>query len=147
MKLRVCLEAGCGALTPFSRCEQHAKENAAAIAAQREELEPWRYFYGLQAWNEAREAARRRAGYRCEYCGALELVGEQAFDVHHRIALRELWRRAGGGTPAFNRGAFELAGLHLERLVVACDPCHAKAELEREELGDDRLPYPELRVR
>lgn len=147
MKLRVCLEPACGELTPFSRCLGHAGDRAVEIRAERAELEPWRYLYGLNVWKEAREAARRRAGYSCEFCGAAELVGEEALDVHHRIALRELWQRAGGRTPHFRRGAFELAACHLDRLVVACDPCHREAELVQEELGDDRLPLPAARRR
>lgn len=140
MKLRICLEAGCGVLTPFSRCEPHARAHAGRVAEQREQREPWRYLYGLKVWKEAREAARRQAAFRCEDCGiAEELAGGKALDVHHNVALAELWARAGAGTPRFDLQAFERAATHPLRLRVLCDPCHGRRELERDEQGDDRL--------
>jgi hypothetical protein len=139
MKLRVCLEAGCGALTPFSRCERHAKERAVALQAERAEREPWRYLYGLLIWREAREAAKRQAGYRCEECGIGEELGSGALDVHHRIKLRALWERAGGGTPRFAQWLFEQAATNPLHLLVLCNRCHAHAEARAELDGGDEL--------
>jgi hypothetical protein len=139
LRLRPCVVAGCGELTPFSRCRGHAEQRAEAIRDDRARREPWRYLYGLKLWREAREAARRQAGYRCEECGAGEELGVRALDVHHSIKLATLWRRAAGGTPRFDQGAFERAATHPLRLKVLCDPCHVRLELQAEELGRDRL--------
>jgi hypothetical protein len=132
VRLSTCPHPGCGEITSSGRCRKHAIERREAIADDRERREPWRYLYGLRIWKEAREAARRQAGYRCERCGALEeLAGARALDVHHEEKLGELWRRYHGGTPAFAQAAFEIAATALEGLRVLCDPCHAQAELER----------------
>lgn len=135
MRLRVCLEAGCGELTPFSRCEPHAKENAERVRVDRDRLEPWRYVYGLASWHEAREARRRQDGFACVFCGELELHGGPALEVHHRIPLRVLWERAGGGTERFARWEFERAACYLEHLATACSRCNRDEDerLRREE--------------
>lgn len=131
MKLRVCLEPGCGELTTSSRCPAHAEAHVIEIAEARERREPWRYLYGLKIWREAREAARRQAGYVCERCWRSEEWIGRALDVHHVRPLRELWALAGGGTPAFDQAAFEYAATDEAAIRCLCDPCHAAEELER----------------
>lgn len=130
VRLRVCLQPGCGELTSSSRCHLHAEQHSLTVAAERATREPWRYLYGLRIWQEARGAKRRQAGYRCERCGREE-YGRKALDVHHVRPLGELWRLAGGGTPAFNQAAFEYAATDEDALRCLCDPCHALEELER----------------
>lgn len=131
MKLRVCLEPGCGELTAKSRCEHHDQEHAHDVKSARDRNEPWRYLYGLTIWREAREAKRRQAGYVCERCGrSEEWLGRVALDVHHVRALRDLWRMAGGGTPTFDQARFEYAATDEDALRCLCDPCHAIEELE-----------------
>lgn len=145
IRLKPCSVHGCGELTPFSRCAEHARKRAAAIADDRHRREPWRYLYGLTIWRDAREAARRQSGYRCEECGlAEELAGERALDVHHNIALEELWRRAGGGTPQFDQSTFERAATLQIRLIVLCDPCHARLDAERRAERSDRLAWKRI---
>lgn len=133
MKLRPCARQRCGAIVraPARYCEPHALEEAARLADDRDRREPWRYLYGLKVWREAREAARRQAGYACESCGRGEELAARALDVHHVRPLAELWRLAGGGTPAFDQPAFEYAATDEASLRVLCDPCHAQEELDR----------------
>ncbi len=64
-------------------------------------------------WNRLREAVRRRDGYRCQICGAVEDTGRQ-HDVHHKIPFRSFHSIAEA-----NR---------MENLITLCPACHRKAE-------------------
>lgn len=63
-------------------------------------------------WDSLRETVRRRDGYRCQHCGALEQ--NRAHDVHHKIPLR-----------AFS--SLEQAN-QMENLITLCHNCHSLAE-------------------
>jgi DEAD/DEAH box helicase domain-containing protein len=63
-------------------------------------------------WPALRERVRRRDGYRCQVCGALEQG--RAHDVHHKVPLR-----------AFT--SLEEAN-RLENLITLCPNCHRRAE-------------------
>ena len=63
-------------------------------------------------WPALREQVRRRDGYRCQACGAVE--AGRTHDVHHKIPFR-----------AF--AAPEMAN-RLENLVTLCPACHRRAE-------------------
>ena len=126
MKLRVCVAPGCGAIAvDGSRCFRCAADHAERRRLDRERREPWRYVYNLSAYREAREAARRQAGYRCEDCGAIAELGS-ALDADHDPPLHELWNVHGGAT-----SSFEAAATDPRYLVIRCRSCHARAELER----------------
>ena len=43
-----------------------------------------RAFYDNHRWAQARQAAKERAGFRCERCGTVPLTG---LEVHHRIEV------------------------------------------------------------
>lgn len=64
-------------------------------------------------WNRLREAVRRRDGYRCQVCGAVEDTGRQ-HDVHHKVPFR-----------TFNSAA---EANRMDNLVTLCPACHRKAE-------------------
>lgn len=131
MKLRPCAKPGCGRVVAAgSYCDEHAAE----AAADRSRGEPWRYLYGLAVWKRARAAARERAGYRCEDCGAEEYVafaGGRGHDVDHVEPLRELWLAYGGWTPNYDQAGFEAAATDAANLRVRCDSCHAREEAKR----------------
>jgi 5-methylcytosine-specific restriction endonuclease McrA len=59
---------------------------------------------GSRLWQQVREIAKRRDGYRCRQCGSAEKI-----EAHHRVPL------AHGGA------AFDLANL-----VTLCADCHRK---------------------
>ncbi|HMQ56171.1 MAG TPA: DUF1998 domain-containing protein, partial [Anaerolineae bacterium] len=63
-------------------------------------------------WQQQRQKARRRDGFRCQICGAPER--ERQHDVHHKIPFR----RFDSYQPA-NR---------LDNLITLCRPCHRRAE-------------------
>lgn len=81
--------------------------------------------YGPE-WAATRAAVRRRDGYRCQGCGAVEMAGRQ-HDVHHKIPFRafvaEPARRE--GLPAAL--AWQVAN-RLDNLVTLCPSCHHRAE-------------------
>lgn len=129
--LRVCCEAGCGNVTRRYRCTSCEHEHADRTAADRARREPWRYLYGLTVWRNARDVARRDAGYRCVECGREESFRGRGLDVHHEPPLVELWTRAGGGTPYFDEHAFATAACDLANLYVLCDDCHASIDVGR----------------
>jgi len=72
------------------------------------------------SWPAAREAARRRDGYRCQWCGAEERPGLQ-HHVHHLTPFREA-----GWVPGENEN-HEWAN-RLENLITLCPRCHRLAE-------------------
>jgi len=64
-------------------------------------------------WNRLREAVRRRDGYRCQMCGAVEEAGHQ-HDVHHKVPFR-----------AFHSA---VEANRMDNLISLCPACHRKAE-------------------
>jgi len=72
------------------------------------------------SWEGARQAARRRDGFRCQRCGAPESAGRE-HDVHHRIPFRAFGYRPGANEN--HRQANE-----LENLVTLCRVCHRRLE-------------------
>jgi DEAD/DEAH box helicase domain-containing protein len=72
------------------------------------------------SWEEARQAARRRDGFRCQRCGAGE-SGDREHDVHHRVPFR-----AFGYQPGVNRNDRQANA--LENLVTLCRICHTRLE-------------------
>jgi DEAD/DEAH box helicase domain-containing protein len=71
-------------------------------------------------WQQQRNAARARDGYRCTLCGAPEPAGRQ-HDVHHRQPFRSF-----GYVPGQN-DAYRQAN-QLENLATLCRACHQRAE-------------------
>jgi DEAD/DEAH box helicase domain-containing protein len=71
-------------------------------------------------WQQQRNAARARDGYRCTLCGAPEPAGRQ-HDVHHRQPFRTF-----GYVPSQN-DAYRQAN-QLENLATLCRACHQRAE-------------------
>jgi ATP-dependent helicase YprA (DUF1998 family) len=71
-------------------------------------------------WQQQRNAARARDGYRCTLCGVAEHPGRQ-HDVHHRLAFRSF-----GYIPGQNE-AYRQAN-QLENLATLCRTCHQRAE-------------------
>jgi DEAD/DEAH box helicase domain-containing protein len=71
-------------------------------------------------WQQQRNAARARDGYRCTLCGAGEPAGRQ-HDVHHRQPFRSF-----GYIPGQN-DAYRQAN-QLDNLATLCRPCHQRAE-------------------
>jgi DEAD/DEAH box helicase domain-containing protein len=72
-------------------------------------------------WPKARDAARRRDGFRCRRCGAPELP-ERQHDVHHLTAYA-VFREASGAVR-------HEAANGLDNLVTLCRPCHKAVERE-----------------
>jgi DEAD/DEAH box helicase domain-containing protein len=88
-------------------------------------------------WDEQREAARKRDGYRCRQCGAPEPSpqpppagktpageGGRQHDVHHLRPFREF---------AYVRGQNEnyKQANALENLITLCTACHRRVEAAR----------------
>ncbi|MFZ2362522.1 MAG: DEAD/DEAH box helicase [Anaerolineae bacterium] len=71
-------------------------------------------------WQQQRNAARARDGYRCTLCGASEPAGRQ-HDVHHKQPFRTF-----GYVPGQNE-AYRQAN-QLENLATLCRACHQRAE-------------------
>ncbi len=71
-------------------------------------------------WQQQRDAARARDGYRCAVCGAAEQPSRQ-HDVHHIQPFRTF-----GYAPGQNE-AFRQAN-RLENLATLCRSCHQRAE-------------------
>ncbi len=71
-------------------------------------------------WEQQRDRARLRDGYRCAHCGAPERP-ERAHDVHHIVPFREF-----GWEPGRN-DAYRYAN-RLANLVTLCPRCHQLAE-------------------
>ncbi|RME44027.1 MAG: DEAD/DEAH box helicase [Caldilineae bacterium] len=83
--------------------------------------------YGPPAlWQQQRDAARARDGYRCRRCGAPEPPHRQ-HDVHHlrplRLFLEEAARNGVETSQAYRR-AHDLANL-----MTLCPACHRRAEV------------------
>jgi DEAD/DEAH box helicase domain-containing protein len=78
-------------------------------------------------WEEQRNRARARDGYRCRHCGVSERPG-RAHDVHHIAPFR---------TFGYVRGKNEqyLEANRLENLVTLCRSCHRRVEVDRMVLG------------
>jgi hypothetical protein len=76
------------------------------------QAEPWRAVYSTRAWRTVREAARRRAGDRCQWMSdGVRCPVVHDVEVHHREPLRE-------GSDPFDQWG----------LVVLCHEHHAAAE-------------------
>jgi DEAD/DEAH box helicase domain-containing protein len=71
-------------------------------------------------WQQQRNAARARDGYRCTVCGAPESAGRQ-HDVHHKQPFRSF-----GYVPGQN-DAYRQAN-HVENLTTLCRQCHQRVE-------------------
>lgn len=71
-------------------------------------------------WQQQRDAARARDGYRCAICGAPEPPGRQ-HHVHHRIPFRKFGYRPGENDAYLRANA-------LENLITVCPSCHAQIE-------------------
>jgi DEAD/DEAH box helicase domain-containing protein len=71
-------------------------------------------------WQQQRNAARARDGYRCTICGAAEPAGRQ-HDVHHKQPFRTF-----GYAPGQN-DAYRQANV-LENLATLCRACHQRVE-------------------
>ena len=71
-------------------------------------------YYG-KSWNDQRKAARKRDGYRCQYCGITQKKLGRQLDVHHIIPRSE-----------FNGD--EAKANALSNLISLCKSCHRKAE-------------------
>lgn len=94
---------------------------------QRSQLEPWRKLYSTRAWKRARGRALQRYGRRC----AVLAQGERCpttdgLEVHHLVALSELWDELGVEWPVFVRAACDQS-----ILVPVCSPHHDAVEESR----------------
>lgn len=78
-------------------------------------------------WEQQRNQARERDGYRCVHCGMPERSG-QAHDVHHILPFR---------TFGYVRGENDryLEANRLENLVTLCRSCHYRVEVDRMVIG------------
>ncbi len=74
-------------------------------------------------WEEQRNAARARDGYRCRHCGAPEQP-DRAHDVHHLRPFRSFGYRRG-------ENDHYLEANRLENLVTLCRACHRRVEVDR----------------
>lgn len=74
-------------------------------------------------WEQQRNRARARDGYRCRHCGVHERP-ERGHDVHHIQPFR---------TFGFVRGKNDnyLEANRLENLVTLCRSCHRRVEVDR----------------
>ena len=74
-------------------------------------------------WEQQRNRARARDGYRCRHCGAPERP-DRAHDVHHIEPFR---------TFGYVRGENDryLEANRLENLVTLCRSCHRRVEVDR----------------
>ncbi len=108
--------------------EQVLETDAFWIALEEELLAPlraagqWRSDpndYGPN-WQQQRNAARARDGYRCTLCGATEPSGRQ-HDVHHKQPFRTF-----GYVPGQNEAY--LQANRLENLATLCRSCHQRTE-------------------
>ncbi len=85
-------------------------------------------------WDEQREAARQRDGFRCRQCGAPSPVGAvttgegrgggRQHDVHHIRPFREF------GYVRGQNENYKLANA-LENLITLCPTCHHRVEVTR----------------
>jgi DEAD/DEAH box helicase domain-containing protein len=82
-------------------------------------------------WEQQRQVARARDGYRCRQCGAPEAVaaggdggGRRQHDVHHLVPFR-----AFGYVPGLN-DAYQQAN-RLDNLITLCRVCHTRTEMAR----------------
>jgi DEAD/DEAH box helicase domain-containing protein len=71
-------------------------------------------------WEQQRQAARARDGYRCRNCGAPERDARE-HDVHHLTPFRQY-----GYQPGENELCLEAN--RLDNLVTLCKSCHLKAD-------------------
>ncbi|MCA2002675.1 MAG: DEAD/DEAH box helicase, partial [Chloroflexi bacterium] len=81
-------------------------------------------------WEQIRDRARERDGYRCQVCGAPETT--RRHDVHHKIPFRLFLSKAASSeaaaqNPEALRSAIEKAN-RLDNLATLCNRCHRKAE-------------------
>lgn len=79
-----------------------------------------------QLWQQQREAARARDGYRCQLCGQPESARRQ-HDVHHIRPLRQFLTEAtrNGGA----RSQIYPTAHALNNLMTLCPSCHRRAEV------------------
>jgi DEAD/DEAH box helicase domain-containing protein len=126
---------GWGDISPESVPEQQVETTAywfsiqPAVAAQLEQeglLNLGRDDRGPN-WDEQRNQARARDGYRCRHCGAAERP-DRAHDVHHVEPFRSF---------GYVRGKNDnyLEANRLENLVTLCRSCHRRVEVDRLVLG------------
>ncbi len=73
-------------------------------------------------WQQQRNAARARDGFRCRQCGALESGREH--DVHHLLPFRSF-----GYVPGLNDNYVQANA--LDNLLTLCRACHARTEAGR----------------
>jgi DEAD/DEAH box helicase domain-containing protein len=71
-------------------------------------------------WQQQRDAARQRDGYRCRHCGAPERPDRQ-HDIHHLQPFRDF-----GYVPGVNE--HYRAANQLDNLITLCRACHRQAE-------------------
>jgi DEAD/DEAH box helicase domain-containing protein len=71
-------------------------------------------------WQQQRQLARQRDGYRCTQCGAAEKPGRQ-HDVHHIRPFRSF-----GYLPGLNEN--DKIANHLSNLRTLCRTCHQRIE-------------------
>jgi DEAD/DEAH box helicase domain-containing protein len=71
-------------------------------------------------WQQQRDAARARDGYRCRHCGAPERPDRQ-HDIHHLRPFRDF-----GYVPGENE--HYRAANQLDNLITLCRVCHRQAE-------------------
>mgnify|MGYP001603504493 CR=1 FL=1 len=79
-----------------------------------------RLWYSNHRWHDAREAAKERAGYACERCGAAPLEG---LEVHHQEPINPA---EGYGRPS--------CAHHQTNLTVLCPTCHREDHSFRREV-------------
>lgn len=80
-----------------------------------------RLFAVNHRWSAAREAAKERAGYACERCGAAPLDG---LEVHHRVEVDPQHGYSGASCEH-----------HQTNLEVCCGPCHKSEHSWRREVA------------
>jgi endogenous inhibitor of DNA gyrase (YacG/DUF329 family) len=77
-------------------------------------------YYGPN-WKEQRDAARKRDGHKCWYCGVTQEEYGRKLPVHHIVPFREF-----GYIPGENEN-YKLAN-NLLNLITLCISCHNRAE-------------------
>ena len=77
-------------------------------------------YYGPN-WRAQQRAARKRDGYKCQYCGVTQIKTKRALDVHHIRPFREFWY-----IPGKNEN-YKQAN-DLTNLISLCTACHTLAE-------------------
>lgn len=89
----------------------------------------WIHYRGPN-WNQQREKARKRDGYKCQKCNITQKKLGKELDVHHIVPFREF-----GYIPNENEN-YRQAN-RLINLITLCPTCHTKAEF-----GKIAIPLP-----